>query len=168
MQEEIRKKNLEPAIVIDWIPHFDGFTASELNGLRTIAVIIDPRDAFLNWMVFGSSQAYMFLPDPMISAEWLALTCEAFASHLESNPDKASIVKVDGLPDQAASVAVALQAALGLELVPDEKILSINTRALGDMESKFPSGHWRNYRDSFKAAFDRLTPVAVRFGYPEN
>ncbi len=167
-QEAIRKLDLEPANVVDWIPQLDGYTVSELKGVRTIAVIVDPRDALINWMVFGSSQAYMFLPSETISAEWLAQTCEAFASHLENNPDAVSIVKVDGLPEQAASVALALQSALGLEQAPDEKILGVITRARSGFDNQFASGHWRHYRNSYKAAFDRLTPVAVRLGYPED
>ena len=33
---------------------------------------------------------------------------------------------------------------------------------------RLPSGHWRQYRDVLGAAFNNLTPVAVRLGYPEN
>jgi len=32
---------------------------------------------------------------------------------------------------------------------------------------RFPAGHWRRYTDVMNAAFDLLTPVAVRLGYPE-
>ncbi len=32
---------------------------------------------------------------------------------------------------------------------------------------RFPPGHWRNYRDVMSAAFAKLTPIAVRLGYPE-
>lgn len=166
--DEIQKKNLNPAEIVDWIPQFDAYTAAELKGLRTIAIISDPRDALINWMVFGSSQAYMFLPDATISAEWLAQTYEAFADHLESNPSAVSIVKVDGLPSQAASVALALQTALGLEQALDEKILGLQFQSRGGFDTQFQSGHWRHYLDGFKAAFDRLTPVAVRLGYSED
>jgi len=41
-------------------------------------------------------------------------------------------------------------------------------QARGDFDNQFASGHWRRYREHFKSAFDRLTPVAVRLGYPEN
>ncbi len=167
-QDCIRQTGLEPATAVDWIPQFDGYTASELKGLRTVAIINDPRDALINWMVFGSSQAYMFLPDETVSAEWLAQTCEAFATHLENNPSQVSVIKTDGLPAQAASVAAALQTALDLEQTPDEKILALRVQARGGFDNQFASGHWRNYRDSFKVAFDRLTPVAMRLGYPQD
>ncbi|MGH8049312.1 MAG: tetratricopeptide repeat protein [Arenimonas sp.] len=167
-QNSIRQGGLEPATVVDWIPHFDGYTASELKGTRLVAVINDPRDAFINWMVFGSAQAYMFLPEPGASAEWLAQTFEAFADHLEKNPNLVSVVKIDGLPETSTSVANALQAAFGLEQAPDENILALKLQARGGFDNQFASGHWRHYREHFKSAFDRLTPVALRLGYSEN
>lgn len=154
--------------VVDWIPHFDGYTASELKGARTVAIVIDPRDAFLNWLVYGSAQAYMFHPDIMMSAEWLAQTCEAFANHLEQHPEAASMVKIDGLFENAESIAQALQSAMRLDVAIDAKILGLKLEATGGFDNQFPEGHWRHYRDSYKAVFDRLTPVAVRLGYSEH
>ncbi|MEO8001637.1 MAG: tetratricopeptide repeat protein [Arenimonas sp.] len=167
-QNGIRQAGLDPETVVDWIPHFDAYTASALKGVRTVAVICDPRDALINWSVYGSAQAFMFYPDESLSAEWLALTCEAFADHLEKNPESVSVVKIDGLPTQAASVALALQAALGLDAVPDANMLAQPMLGRTGFDTQFPSGHWRHYRDYFKKAFDRLTPVAVRLGYPES
>ena len=167
-QNIIRKNGLEPETVVDWIPHFDGYTASELKGARTIAIITDPRDAFINWLVFGSSQAFMFHPDETLSAEWLAQTCESFADHLEQKPEAVSVIKIDGLPGQASSVAQALQAALALEQAPDAAILGMTVQARGGFDNQFTSGHWRHYRESYRKAFDRLTPVAVRLGYSED
>ncbi len=166
-QSAVESLGLETGSVVDWIPHFDGYTASELKGTRTVALISDPRDALINWMVFGSAQGYRFHPDENISAEWLAQTLEAFAENLKQNPDVTSMVKIDDLDSQASSVAVALQTALGLEQVPDEKMLAMKVRSRGGFDNQFPAGHWRNYRTSYQAAFDRLTPVAVRLGYSE-
>ena len=166
-QGAIESLGLEAASVVDWIPHFDGYTASALKGTRTVALISDPRDALINWMVFGSAQGFRFHPNENISAEWLAQTLEAFADHLEQNSGAASMVKIDDLNSRASSVAVALQAALELEQVPDEKTLALNVRSRGGFDNQFPAGHWRNYRASYKAAFDRLTPVAARLGYSE-
>jgi tetratricopeptide (TPR) repeat protein len=167
-QNTIIQMGLQPESAVDWVPHIDGYTFSELKGTRTLAVISDPRDALINWMVFGSAQAYRFHPDENISAEWLAQTCEAFADHLEKNPDLVSVMKIDGLPEQAASVAQALQMALTLEAAPDVNTLATKIQARGGFDNQFASGHWRHYRDSFKTAFDRLTPIAVRLGYSEN
>ena len=32
--------------------------------------------------------------------------------------------------------------------------------------TRFPTGHWRNYREAFAEEFARLAPVAARLGYP--
>jgi len=164
-QGAIQSLGMETGSVVDWIPHFDGYTVSELKGARTVALVSDPRDALINWMVFGSAQGYRFHPDETISAEWLAQTLEAFADHLEQYPGAASMVKIDKLDSASSSVAMALQAALGLEQAPDEKILALKVRSRGGFDNQFPAGHWRKYRSSYQAAFDRLTPVAVRLGY---
>ena len=164
-QGAIEALGLEIGSVVDWIPQFDGYTGSALKGTRTVALISDPRDALINWMVFGSAQGYRFNPDENISAEWLAQTLEAFADHLEKNPGTTSMVKIDDLDSSTSSVAVALQAALELEQAPDEKILALKVRSRGGFDNQFPAGHWRKYRSSYQAAFDRLTPVAVRLGY---
>jgi tetratricopeptide (TPR) repeat protein len=165
-QQFIQSAGLESAKVVDWIPHFDAYTASALNGLHTVGVVTDPRDALLNWMVFGSAQAYRFSGDTLLSAEWLALVYEGFVDHVEKHGDSASIVKIDGLPNQAESVASALQLALGLEATPDVEALRMQLNALGGMSNEFPPGHWRHYKSSFKAEFDRLTLIALRLGYP--
>lgn len=165
-QSAIESRGLETDSIVDWIPHFDAYTASELKGTRIVALVSDPRDALINWMLFGSAQGYQFHPEETFSAEWLAQTFEAFAEYLEHNSGAASMVKIDDLPTHASSVAAALQTALGLTDIPDEKILGLKVRARGGFDNQFPAGHWRHYRDSYKAAFDRLTPVAVRLGYP--
>jgi tetratricopeptide (TPR) repeat protein len=167
-QQIIQSAGLDPAKVVDWIPHFDAYTASALNGVRTVGVVTDPRDALLSWMVFGSAQAYRFSGDTMLSAEWLALVYEGFVDHVEKQGDSASLIKIDGLPQQAESVASALQLAFGLEAAPDVAALRLSLNALGGMSNEFPAGHWRNYKSSFKAEFDRLTLIAVRLGYAAN
>ena len=73
-QNTIIQMGLAPESAVDWVPHIDGYTFSELKGTRTLAVINDPRDALINWMVFGSAQGYRFHPNENISAEWLAQT----------------------------------------------------------------------------------------------
>jgi tetratricopeptide (TPR) repeat protein len=166
-QNTIRSAGLNPAEVIDWVPHFDGYTASALKGVRTVGVVIDPRDAFINWMVYGSAQAYRFMADTRLSAEWLAQTTEAFAEHLEQHPEMTSIVRIDALPNQAEPIASALQLAFGLNNLPELAALQLPLHALGAIKNEFPAGHWREYRSSFKAEFERLTPAAVRLGYAE-
>lgn len=158
----------QPETVVDWLPQWDAYTAAALNGAHFTAVVIDPRDALLNWMVFGSAQSYMFPVDIRDAAEWLAQVVEAVADSLESAGADAGLVAIDGVDTDARTVAARLQAALALDALPDAAVLETPIMALGGMPNQFPAGHWRNYRDSYGAAFDRLTPAAVRLGYPQD
>lgn len=144
----IEAQGLDPAIVVDWLPQIDGYTLAALRGARLLAVIADPRDAFLNWMVHGSTQDYLFLPEPEHAADWLAQSLEALAALQASEPDRVILVRTD---DDLA----ALQQALGLE----QALPRVDTLV-------FPAGHWRLYREAFAAEFARLAPVAARLGYP--
>lgn len=152
---------------VDWIPQWDAYTAAALPGTELVALLVDPRDAFLNWMVFGSAQGYGFLVDELESARWLELSCSAVANTLDNGPQAVHVVKIDELDSQAESIGMQLQRALGLTAAPDSGTLSRPNLALGGMANQFPAGHWRHYREAFGQAFAMLTPVAVRLGYPE-
>ena len=152
---------------VDWIPQWDAYTAAALQGTELLALLVDPRDAFLNWLVFGSSQAYGFLLDELESARWLELSYSAVADTIDNGPQTVHVVKIDGLDINAEPVAVQLQQALGLDSAPDSGTLSRPNPVLGGMANQFPAGHWRHYRESFAQAFAVLAPVAVRLGYPE-
>lgn len=150
----IQARGLDPATAVDWLPQVDGYTLASLRGAHLVAVVADPRDAFMSWMVQGSTQDYIFAPDPALAAEWLALGLEALAAHREAAPDQVSLVRIDG---DAGVAAAALEQALGL----DQPLAAVGVGALG-----FSPGHWRKYRDAFTAEFARLAPVAARLGYP--
>jgi Flp pilus assembly protein TadD len=152
---------------VDWIPQWDAYTAAALPGTELLALLIDPRDAFLNWMVYGNAQAYLFLPDELESARWLELAYSAVADTLDNGPQTVHVVKVDEMDTQAESISVQLQQALALDAAPNADALSRPNLALGGMSNQFPAGHWRHYREAFAQAFAMLTPVAVRLGYPE-
>lgn len=162
----IQALGLQPADVVDWLPQWDGYTAAALAGTELTAVVIDPRDALLNWLVFGSAQSYVFLPRPVQSAKWLAAGFHALADTVENGPQTVHVIKADALDDDAASIAAALQAALALDSAPDAAVLGTPIMALGGMPNQFPAGHWRHYKDAFAEAFAELTPAAVRLGYP--
>ncbi|MFM6988576.1 MAG: tetratricopeptide repeat protein [Arenimonas sp.] len=164
----IRALGLQPAEVVDWLPQWDGYTAAALAGTELTAVVIDPRDALLNWLVFGSAQSYVFLPRLPQSAKWLAACYQMLADTVESGPQTVHVIKADALDDDAASIAAALQAALALDSAPDAGILGTPIMALGGMPNQFPAGHWRHYKDAFAEAFAELAPVAVRLGYPQD
>ena len=144
----------DPATVVDWIPHLDGYTLAALRGARVLALLTDPRDALLNWMVHGSVQQYVVAPEAAAAAGWLNASLEALADYRDANPDKVVLAHLDA---GAAEAAQAIETMLGLA----EPLASIQGNA-----SRFPAGHWRKYADQFSAEFARLAPVAVRLGYP--
>lgn len=162
----IQALGLQPAEVVDWLPQWDGYTAAALAGTELTAVVIDPRDALLNWLVFGSAQSYVFLPRLPQSAKWLAAGFHALADTIENGPQKVHLVKADRIDSDAASIAAQLQEALDVQEPIDAGILGTPIMALGGMPNQFPAGHWRHYKDAFADAFALLTPVAVRLGYP--
>jgi tetratricopeptide (TPR) repeat protein len=158
---------MQPESVVDWMPYWDAYTAAALRGTELTAVLIDPRDALLNWMVFGSAQSYVFPPNVKQSAKWLAASYHAIADTLANGPQPVHLVRMDDLAGGADLVSVQLQQALGLDNPPDALELTRPVPALGGMLNQFPAGHWRNYRAGFDEAFAVLTPAAVRLGYPE-
>jgi tetratricopeptide (TPR) repeat protein len=144
----------DPSQVVDVMPHVDGYTLATLRGARVLALLTDPRDALLNWMVHGSVQHYVVAPEATMAANWLAESLEALADHRDAHPDKVVLARLDG---DAAEAGQAIETLLGL---------SQPLAALQGNASQFPAGHWRKYAGSFGEAFARLAPVAVRLGYP--
>jgi tetratricopeptide (TPR) repeat protein len=159
-------RGISPDQVIDWLPFWDAYTGAALSGAHVLALLIDPRDAFLNWMVFGNIQSYPFLADTGACAEWLARSLEAFAEHLHNDPGETSVVMLDDVLERPAAVAEALKLALDLPTAPDASVLAQIQTGLGDLAMQFPSGHWRHYANAFADEFARLAPVALRLGYP--
>ena len=143
-----------PAEVVDLLPHLDAYTLASLRGARVLALLTDPRDALLNWMVHGSVQQYRVAPEASLAAEWLAASLEALAEHRDAQPDRVVLARLD---TDAAHAGQAIETLLGL---------SQPLAALQGNASQFPAGHWRQYAGQFSDEFARLTPVAVRLGYP--
>jgi tetratricopeptide (TPR) repeat protein len=156
-----------PADCIDWMPSWDDYSTQTLQGARLVATVIDPRDALLNWMVFGSAASFVFEPDPRVSAQWLADVFTSVVQAIENPGFETVLIRVDDLDSNAAVICNELQSALGLSAAPDAELLAKPVLALGGMPNQFPAGHWRHYRDNFTEAFALLTPVAVRLGYPQ-
>lgn len=152
-EESLRAAGLEPNGAVDWLPHVDGYTFAALGGARVLALLTDPRDALLNWMLHGSLQNYLFLHEVAHSAEWLASVLEALADEAEAS-GRVELVRLDA---DAGEAAQRIEQALGLA-EPLPGVMGRGTR--------FPTGHWRNYREAFAEEFARLAPVAARLGYP--
>ncbi len=159
---------LQPEEVLDWIPHWDAYTATALQGTELLAVIIDPRDALLNWMVFGSAQSYVFPPNIKQAAKWLSASYHALADTIANGPQRVQLVKMDNMEARAEEICAQLKTALAVDVAPDATQLATPILALGGMANQFPATHWRNYQSSFADAFALLTPAAIRLGYPEN
>jgi len=164
----VQALGLQPAEAVDWLPQWDGYTAAALAGTELTALIIDPRDALINWLVFGSAQSYVFLPKIPQSAKWLAAGLYALAETIDHGPQTVHVIRIDAPETDALAIAAQLQSALATDAAPDASVLATPVLALGGMPNRFPAGHWRNYRDAFADAFAVLTPLSVRLGYPQN
>lgn len=164
----VQALGLQPAEAVDWLPQWDGYTAAALAGTELTALIIDPRDALINWLVFGSAQSYVFLPKIPQSAKWLAAGLYALAETIDHGPQTVHVIRIDAPETDALAIAAQLQSALATDAAPDASVLATPLLALGGMPNRFPAGHWRNYRDAFAEAFAVLTPLSVRLGYPQD
>jgi tetratricopeptide (TPR) repeat protein len=153
-RESLQSVGLDPATTVDWLPFVDGYTLQALQGARVIALLGDPRDLLLNWMVHGSVQGFMFSNEAVRSAQWLAATLEAIADYREAHPGRVHLVRLDR---DAGKAATQLETLLELpQTLP----------ALFGPGVRFPVGHWKKYRTTFAEAFAVLEPVAARLGYP--
>ena len=147
--------------LIDWLLWWDNALLHALRphlpeGLLLIAVR-DPRDAFLDWLAFGSP-APLALTDLQAAAEWLAKSFIQIADLHAQDLYPHRLIRMDAIKDDAAAVSSAIGEALGMQLP-----------ALPSSGNKrFPEGHWRHYAEALAGAFAALTPVAVRLGYPES
>lgn len=155
-RESLQSVGLDPDTVVDWLPFVDGYTLEALRGARVVALLTDPRDALLNWMVHGCLQSYLFSNAPMRSAAWLAETLDMLADHRDRHPQRVHVVHLDGVAGEAAATLEQL-----LELPQP-------LPAVFGSGPRFPVGHWRRYRQAFAEEFALLGPVAVRLGYPKD
>lgn len=140
--------------LVDWLPFVDGYTFRALGGARVIALLTDPRDALLNWLVFGCLQNVGFSPVPARSAQWLAASLEALADLRDAEPGRVHLVRLDRDAGKAEAML--------------EKLLDLPQplTALYGGDPTLPAGRWRAYAEAFAEEFAILAPVAARLGYP--
>lgn len=146
--------------LIDWLLWWDNALLHALRphlpeGLLLVAVR-DPRDAFLDWLAFGSP-APLALDDLQQGAQWLARLFGQIADLHEQDLYPSRLIRMDAIKDDAGAVSAALGEALGTQLPAPP---SSGAR-------RFPEGHWRQYAQALSGPFAALAPVAVRLGYPE-
>jgi len=91
------------------------------------------------------------------ATEWLVRALAQVATLHEQDLYPHALVRIDDIGNDPAAMADHLGRLFGVNFPP--------AQTLGP--ARFPAGHWRNYRDVLSAAFDQLTPVAVRLGYVE-
>lgn len=146
--------------IVDWLPWWDNALLLALRPHLPEALLIvavrDPRDAFLDWLAFGSP-APLALDDLDEGARWLAFQFAQVADLHEHDLFPSRLIAMDDIKDDAAAVAQALGRALGAQL----------TEPPSSGARRFPAGHWRHYAQALGGPFATLTPVAVRLGYPE-
>lgn len=146
--------------IVDWLPWWDNALLLALRPHLPEALLIiavrDPRDAFLDWLAFGSP-APLALDNLEEGARWLASLFSQVVDLHEQDLFPSRLIAMDDIKDDAAAVAQALGRALGAQL----------TEPPSSGARRFPPGHWRHYAQALAGPFAALTPVAVRLGYPE-
>lgn len=148
--------------VIDWLLWWDNAflwaLRPQLPEGRLMVVLRDPRDMLLDWLAFGGSMP-IALRSVGEAADWLVRSLEQVVRLHEQSLYPAVVIRIDGAEGNPEAMAQLLGSAFGMESFPVIRSLPA---------PRLPAGHWRQYRDVLGAAFNNLTPVAVRLGYPEN
>ena len=154
-------RGIQDGNIFDWLLWWDN---ALLPGLRAhlpeaIAMIAlrDPRDMLLDWLAYGSPVPFA-LPSPEVGARWLAQTLSQVADLHEQDLFPHRLIRLDDIAGDATAVAQAIADSLQI------RVAVAPQQALGP--ARFDAGHWRDFRDSLGDAFDLLTPVAQRLGYP--
>lgn len=148
--------------VIDWLLWWDNALLwalrPQLPEGRLLVVLRDPRDMLLEWLAFGGSLP-LAIKAIGEAADWLVRSLEQIARLHEQALYPCILLRIDGAENNPEELARRVGTAFGLETFPVLRQLP---------PPRLPAGHWRQYRDVLGAAFNNLTPVAVRLGYLEN
>ncbi|MDI9237984.1 tetratricopeptide repeat protein [Lysobacter sp. LF1] len=147
--------------VFDWLLWWDNALLLALRPHLPEAVLMiavrDPRDMLLDWLAFGSPVPFA-LTSPEDGARWLAQTLVQVADLHEQNLFPHRLVRLDDIAQDPNGIAQHLADDLNVQMpIPSQESLG---------PAHFAPGHWRAYRDALGDAFDLLTPVAQRLGYP--
>lgn len=146
------------ATAVAFLPFVDGQAVHQLDGATWLATVCDPRDALLNWLMFGSTQNLRTAPDLRDTAQWMVASARALLELAEREPERVQFLRQDG--DVGAEAARAAR-LLGVP-VADAAFAA----PTGPGPAPFPAGHWRHYRQAFAEEFAILAPLAQGLGYP--
>lgn len=159
-REKLPARGIADGNVIDWLLWWDNALLWSLRPHlpqgRLLVVLRDPRDMLLDWVAFGGSLPLGLAGIPEASG-WLQRSLEQVANLHDRNLYPSVLLRIDGVEDDPQGLSALLERAFGARFP-----------VVNPMPPRLPAGHWRKYRDVLGAAFNNLTPVAVRLGYPEN
>ena len=120
----------------------------------------DPRDMLADWLAWGPINSPFGLPSPEAGARWLVRMLEQLFELHQQNLYRHVIVPLDTIAHEPQALASVLNQSLGLKLPPPPP------QALG-LNRNVP-GAWRTFAQPLAEAFALLTPMAVKFGYPQD
>ena len=159
-REQLPSRGIADGNVIDWLLWWDNALLwalrPQLPEGRLVIVLRDPRDMLVEWLALGAP-APLALTTLDEAAQWLARSLEQVAELHEQDLYTHLIVRTDAVVNDAAAMGALLEQAFGLRFPP--------VRSLGP--ATINAGHWRKYAQVLAGEFAKLTPVAVRLGYPE-
>lgn len=147
--------------VFDWLLWWDNALLLGLRPHLPEAVLMvalrDPRDMLLDWLAFGAPMP-LALPSPEDGARYLANVLVQIADLHEQDLFPHRLIRLDEIAGDPNALAQAIADALQIRVpVPPREVLDIE---------RFEAGRWRRFRDCLGDAFELLTPVAQRLGYP--
>jgi tetratricopeptide (TPR) repeat protein len=150
--------------VFDWLLSWDNALVNALRPHLGEAVLViglrDPRDMLVDWLAWGPINSPFGMASPEAGARWLAAMLEQLFELHRKNLFPHTFIPLDTISHDPQALASALNQTLGLQLPPPPP------QALG-MNRSVP-GAWRRFAGPLAEAFALLTPVAVKFGYPQD
>lgn len=161
-RENLPVRGVAEGNAVDWLVWWDNSLLKALRPHLADGVLLitlrDPRDMLLQWLAFGAP-SQMALPSPNEGAQWLSEMLGQIVVLREEQLYPHFLLRLDGVENDAAALTDALSKTLGAQALPAPPSLG---------PAYLPSGHWRKYADVLVEPFARLSPVAVRLGYPQN
>ena len=168
----VRADRYSPQPPSDAFQRFDTLQALATDQLSAEALVAGWREALpsrgiedgnvidwlLEWLAFGGTVP-LALNSIGDAADWLVRSLEQIARLHEQSLFPCVLLRIDGAESNPEALSQLVGSAFGLESFPVLEQLP---------PPRLPAGRWRQYRDVLGAAFNNLTPVAVRLGYPEN
>ncbi|MBD8526746.1 tetratricopeptide repeat protein [Pseudomarimonas arenosa] len=156
----LERADIDPATALDWLPHWDGLIDASLPGNQLIAVIADPRDLFLNALVFGGPQPWI-APDPMALAQFIKGNLDLLAERQRAAADRTLLIHADALEQQPEQVAKRVANFLGLQKPLRSSAFAETRRGLGRSPLCFAPGHWQLYNKAFADEFALLAQCNI-------